>query len=170
MRALTDQQSELVGQNFPLAIYLAHRGKGRDREWRLDAAVDKLMQSAATYDPDRGKFASYVSVAIRREINGEMQRRIARHRQGLEHAEQSQYSRSSRPDARLNPLDVESLYGKAMAAMDHRERLVVTMILNGVSQVQIAKLVGVTSARIGQIRDEAYEKCRNAIGRDPFID
>lgn len=139
----------------------------------LDAlAHDALWKALQTHDPSTGAQLSTYAYLIMFSTVNELRRKkqvrdrhVAKHRTALRTRHYCR--RTDRQDAGQAPIDARDTVAKAMAALPPRTRdILYRLVVDRESGVSIGKSLGITHARIHQIKVEALARCRARCGED----
>lgn len=183
---LTPHQQQLAADNYRLALWMANKAYWRHgRRFPLDdilgTAHTALVYAAARYDSTRGKngplpFGTFAGVVIRQQLEIFARRGNARKRRSLDFAPCISELHDSEetlefPDQRTPPPEVQALIAEILRLL--REmlpekvwRLLERHFLEGESQSDIARSLGVSHQRVQQRMVKALAAARWYVDRN----
>jgi RNA polymerase primary sigma factor len=169
--SLTAAQSKLAGDNVGLVYAMLQKFTGRPATSEtidpdtLSHAEDALCRAARSFKPELGfKFSTYACKAILRTLyreHGKAKEKAAR----MPTAQLDEVRPpidTRRPTGETGLEDLEQ-YAKCMAALNERERFVLTMRLGGARLVDVGRMLGVTKEWVRRIEKDAHNKARFAV-------
>jgi len=185
-------RAELIESGRPLALWIAGRYGGTEgnpyRDDLRSVAMVALVRSAATFNPDRGSWSTYLTTAVRRACHRELRRLSAcayvpdaarpelrpraatpgRNHDGEEvDAVDMLQSTEPGPDERAEVAEVVATIRAAVAMLRRRDAAVIRLRYLG-DEVrtldQVAPLIGVSSReRVRQIEGRALGTLRRML-------
>jgi RNA polymerase sigma factor (sigma-70 family) len=164
---LTDAQSRIVAENYPLALFHASR-MTRLSPWRLegarDAAIDGLINAARRFDPSRNRpFGAFAGICIYHEILAFFNKEGRKKRgSGWIEVQLDIDGLASRRDP--NPFEFGREFESLVAGLEARDRDVLRMrYARGMKLESIGDRLGLTRQRVNQIQKRALRRLRQIL-------
>lgn len=164
---MTEQQRELAAANMDLAFYLAKKYGKQERYVERDVAGDALIglcEAAIRYKSGSVPFSSYAAMVIMHRMRRDDQLDGYHKRGGgkAHHVSMDTIVYDDAVPTRLGDLlpDACDVFGDVSGRqlveriknmLDDREQQIVTMRMDGYRNAEIARLLDLTRARVGQI-------------------
>lgn len=170
-----DARGELVTQFTPLAKKLARaamQGGRDDMDEFTQVGLIAINRAIDSFDPSRARFSTYATRAIMRGIIRAKQRagkggaQMGTDDEG--HAIDPEDTRTQRPDEEASHKEQKAWLQKALAKLPDAHSKVLRRNLEGGSNVEIAKELGLSKGRVSQIYSEALAKLKRMQGQKEF--
>lgn len=160
MEKLTKEQQKLVEDNIKL-IYFCLKKYDRnpnDDDW-YGAAAEGLCRAAMWYEPDKGEFSSYATKCIFRSMSKE----YANSKKQVETVSEAALEYIATPENHANDYEAREIFNSLLREETKKNQYIIQeIVINGVSQNDVAKKLGVSRQRVNNIYHKFREKYADA--------
>jgi len=160
-------RNQIVEAHLPLAVSMARRSRTNNlsMDEKVSIGLERLVAAAEKFDVERGyRFSTYACTAIVREISkqGESQTRKWDRRY------EDQDVQNTEAPAPKSDEQIDTAAIMSAAGLDDLEAFTIRMHYGlgeakQKSLTEIGRIVGLSRARIGQVREDALTKLRDAV-------
>ena len=189
---MTDAQRELVAQNYRLALMAAWRRvqcgdclvtkHGYDADDMIEMAYEALCLAARTYDIDRDiRFSTYFMMVVKscyRDAVRAMNACARRPPGGAAYALDDCIGGIPIMDCvasgdegvheRVERIERNRVLMRAIGRLDARSKRVLSMYVNGNSQKEIGKMLGISQGHVSRMLIAARKKLREEMAHDGY--
>jgi RNA polymerase sigma-B factor len=173
-----DARSRLIEEHMPLVAALAHRydRRGEQLEDLVQVGALGLIKAVDRFRPERGvALGAFAAPTIVGEIKHHLRdrtwplsvpRRLRESRAPSEFvAAEAEADAAGDDDESFSEVEDRALLERALGALGERERRILELRFFGdLSQVEIAKELGISQVHVSRIQHGALEKLRRALG------
>lgn len=169
---LTETQRELVESNMGLAGMIAKKYWVKATQYGMDyddvfsVACLGLMRAARTYDPKLSRPSTYLTYGCETAVQAELRKNISKSRSAyqtvsIENVLTANALESMEPspeEAILSNIAVAQIYKTVINKVSERDRQVLLMRIQGMTQYEIADAIGKTQGHVSRILNKIKQK------------